>query len=319
MILAVVLVVGACLVGVVAPTALSRVPHRVTGPEVVVSAWFASMAVFFFFSLSAVVVAGWPGHAPAEGIMELALRCLSQVQHTAGGPGRDPIIALALLVLVLLGVRGVRLARGQLGARSATTDRHRDAFDGIARREDAAVTTLWLDHPAPLAYSVPGRPGFIVATEGLRTHLTPGELAAVLAHERAHLQHRHHTMVAACDVLSRVLPVVPLFRRAPAVVRTQVELSADRTAVRATDPATVRAALSKVAGLGVAVPAGSLPQPDPALDLRVEQLETKGWGRRGRGRTVPGCAGAAMLALVAPAVVALALVGASSAAACVLP
>lgn len=318
MILAVVMAVGAALVGGVLPAALRRLPPRVAGPEVMVTSWLTSMVVFGFFAVSAVVVAAWSGHAPAEGVAELAMRCVSQVQHTLGGPVRALLVVLAVLVATWLRARALVLARRQRDARSVNADRHHDALDGIARREQAAVTTLWLDHPVPLAYTVAGRPGFIVATDGLRTHLTPGEVVAVLAHERAHVRHHHHTIVAACDVLSRVLPVVPLFRLAPTVVRTQVELSADWAAVRATDRATVRAALRKVADFGSPAPAGALLLANEALALRIERLETAERCPRRRHRATVRCAGAAVLALVTPAVVALSLVGAGSAAACAL-
>ncbi|XGU21755.1 M48 family metalloprotease [Rhodococcus sp. 3Y1] len=66
-----------------------------------------------------------------------------------------------------------------------------------------------------MAYSVAGKPGFVVATQGLSSALSGGERDAVLAHERAHLSGGHHRIVGACEVLAAVLPRVPLFAAAP--------------------------------------------------------------------------------------------------------
>src|SRR3546814_7035003 len=97
-----------------------------------------------------------------------------------------------------------------------------------------------------MAYSVAGKPGFVVAPQGLSSALSGGERDAVLAHERAHLSGGHHRIVGACEVLAAVLPRVPLFAAAPAAVGAIVELSADRHAARVTSPAAVRSALAVV-------------------------------------------------------------------------
>nr|WP_248782549.1 M48 family metalloprotease [Lentzea albidocapillata] len=88
------------------------------------------------------------------------------------------------------------------------------------RREPGAHPTVWLDHDRPLAFSLPGKPGLVVATEGLRRHLTPEEVDAVLDHERAHLNGRHHLLVAAADAVAAALPILPLFKRAASSIRT---------------------------------------------------------------------------------------------------
>ncbi len=99
----------------------------------------------------------------------------------------------------------------------------------------------------PMAYSVAGRPGFVVATRGLSDCLTESERDAVIAHERAHLRGHHHRIINVCEVLAKTLPMIPLCVAAPAAVRRLVELAADERAAYITSPDAVRSALRVVA------------------------------------------------------------------------
>ena len=65
-----------------------------------------------------------------------------------------------------------------------------------------------LDHPAAAAYYLPGPSGCIVISSGAQSALTADELAAVLAHERAHARRRHHLALAPFRALSHALPTV---------------------------------------------------------------------------------------------------------------
>jgi Zn-dependent protease with chaperone function len=66
-----------------------------------------------------------------------------------------------------------------------------------------------IDHEAPAVYCLPGRHGrVVVATAALRA-LDDERLAAVLAHERAHLRQRHHLLRATAEALAVALPFVP--------------------------------------------------------------------------------------------------------------
>ena len=86
----------------------------------------------------------------------------------------------------------------------------------------------------------------IVATRGLLRALTPSERSAVLAHERAHVQHHHHGHVA---VSSMCASVNPLLWRVPAAVEYAVERWADEVAARQTSRAQTSTALQRVAAL----------------------------------------------------------------------
>lgn len=79
--------------------------------------------------------------------------------------------------------------------------------------------------------------------------LDADELAAVLAHERAHLRERHHLVVAAANGLERAFPHVPLFAAAAVETARLVELCADDAAAGDTDQVSVAAALLALAGM----------------------------------------------------------------------
>jgi hypothetical protein len=88
-----------------------------------------------------------------------------------------------------------------------------------------------------------------VLTTGAVKALDADELAAVIAHERAHLRERHHLAVAAAIGLARAFPRVPLFAGAADETARLVELRADDVAAGDTDQVSVAGALVALAGM----------------------------------------------------------------------
>jgi Zn-dependent protease with chaperone function len=141
---------------------------------------------------------------------------------------------------------------------------HRTLVDalGIDTGDDVRV----LAHPTPTAYCLPGLRRRVVLTEGALAALPPAELAAVMAHERAHLRARHDLVLEFFSVLHRA---VPTWLRAPAAlreVRLLIEVLADRAARRSTGAVPLARAL-------VALAAGS--HPDTALGATEDATATK--------------------------------------------
>jgi Zn-dependent protease with chaperone function len=139
---------------------------------------------------------------------------------------QDPVPTLigitAAILLVCGAVRVVRVLRG----RRATTRELRTVCSSCGTGELAVVA---LD--APHAFAVPGRPGRILVTRGLLSVLDGDERRVVLAHERAHLQGRHHWLRAATEVCAAVNPVLIPVREAVAFL---VERGADEHAATVT-------------------------------------------------------------------------------------
>lgn len=310
---ALVLLVAALLVATVGPLALDSVCRSTNRPAVALVAWLSGVGAVPVFVVAAMTMLLWPEHPPIEQAVDAVLGCLSAFHHGSG-----PWLADSMAILVALGATAALARATMCSHRHGVIVRrvrrhHRDTLSVVAHRggEDDVMR---LEHPVPLAYAVAGRPGFVVLTDGLCAMLTDHERAAVLAHERAHLRGRHHRIAACCEVLASALPFVPLFVRAPAAVRTLLELLADQDAARATSPAAVRSALSTV------TTAGTPPGPPWSLGggvdtaLRLTRLATP-TPSRPSGLV---CLSAAMAMLALPALAATGVVAVSSVSTCLL-
>ncbi|MFE0464512.1 M56 family metallopeptidase [Kitasatospora sp. NPDC058965] len=102
-----------------------------------------------------------------------------------------------------------------------------------------------VDAPGAEAYAVPGRPGRIVVSTGMLGALDPAEQQVLLAHERAHLTHRHYLFVACAQLAAAANP---LLRPLAATVGYTVERWADERAAAAVgDRARVARTIGKAA------------------------------------------------------------------------
>ncbi|MEO6500326.1 MAG: M48 family metalloprotease [Jatrophihabitantaceae bacterium] len=101
-----------------------------------------------------------------------------------------------------------------------------------------------IDDAGREAYAVPGRIGRIVVSSGLLRSLDGDERRAVLAHERAHLVHRHHLHLAMAHLAAAANP---LLWRLPAGVALSTERWADESAAATCRRDTVARALTQAA------------------------------------------------------------------------
>lgn len=127
--------------------------------------------------------------------------------------------AVAVTAAVALAAALLNLAR--------SVHRHRTAARRLTGAGPTAGGVVVADSSEPLAVAVPGRPGQILLTTGMLKVLDADERRAVLAHERAHLTHRHH---AAVLLTSAAAAVNPLLRPARDAVAFLVERWADEEA-----------------------------------------------------------------------------------------
>jgi Zn-dependent protease with chaperone function len=193
-----------------------------------------------------------------------------------------------------------------------------DALAVLGRPDDRLGVTL-IDHAAPSAYCLPGRHGRIVVTTAALTALDEDHLAAVLAHERAHLRQRHHLIRTTAEALSRAFPWVPAFTTAREQIGRLSELAADDAAARHSGRLTVAAALLALAEATTATSA--TPVPAPALTAGGATAATrahrliKGARPLGRTRVLLGLAATALV-ISAPAVAAAAYTPGTPSTAC---
>ncbi|WP_198540080.1 M56 family metallopeptidase, partial [Streptomyces sp. CT34] len=121
---------------------------------------------------------------------------------------------------------------------------HRVVLDMVGRSDiERGVVVLESDERA--VYCLPGRRRRTVVTTGTLRALDDVQLAAVLAHERAHLAERHTLVLAWSDALA--FPRIPLFRDARAEVARLVELRADDVAATSPGRRAVAEALLQIA------------------------------------------------------------------------
>ncbi|MDQ3153286.1 MAG: M56 family metallopeptidase [Actinomycetota bacterium] len=315
MTLAVALLIGTLLVLWLAPaTLVMGLRHRVE-PRAVLTAWLVLVASTFLTLVAAVTVSLLPGHGPARRIVALLQHCWSALRH-GDVPSLDAVAGLAGVVLLTFStVRVVLAGCRRVQAQCCLHRRHVDLLRGIAQVEPGRYPLLWLEHPEPLAYSVAGAGSsrcLIVATRGLVDRLDRRDVTAVLDHERAHLQGHHHLLVGLADALAAALPRLPMMRLSPDLVRTFVELAADRVSARANGTAAVRGALLALSTAGG--PSGSLAMGRDAVSVRLRWLEHS--RPSGRVRTAAAAAVAGLTAGLAPTLLGVALIAAAGLATC---
>lgn len=97
----------------------------------------------------------------------------------------------------------------------------------IARDLPTAHDVAVVDDHAPDAYAVPGLPGRIVVSSGMLAALDLREKRALFAHERSHLDRRHHLFVGLTDLAAAANP---LLRPLAGAVRYTTERWADEDA-----------------------------------------------------------------------------------------
>lgn len=312
MTIAFMLLLGALLVAWAAPRLLERRLYAGTDPQTSLVTWVMLVASTLLSLMTAAILLVLPDHGPAKQVLGLAHDCWAAMSH-GSVPRVDAVAGLLSVVLAAGAVIrcGARVVRHVRQRRTV----HRKHLDLLRILTGGATpgSTLWLDVPDPMAYSVAGRPSLVVASEGLRRQLPRHAVAAVLEHERAHLRGRHHLMITIAEALAVALPWLPLMRRSPELVRTLVELSADSTAARSHGAGAVCAALLGMSGIPAPVQALGMAPDCVALRLAVLSSRRSEHGRLNRALRF-GFAGA--IALLVPALTSAALLTVATVAFC---
>lgn len=171
------------------------------------------------------------------------------------GSGRAVVGALALALSAGMLLR-LLWSGHRVGTRLRAVRReHRELVDLLGLPDDAGADQVTdgdgsvrvLAHPTPTAYCLPGLRHRVVLTRGALERLPPDQLAAVLAHERAHLRARHDLVLEFFTVLHRAVPPRLRSEAALAEVRLLVEVLADRAALRVAGVTPVARALVTLA------------------------------------------------------------------------
>jgi Zn-dependent protease with chaperone function len=207
--------------------------------------------------------ARWPDRAPRAAVLLWQSITLTAVLSAIGvvlvvpeeltraaGSARPVAVAALLGALAVAATIVIRLLVSLWGVtrRSrARRERHRllvDLLDRAERRNEIGPAHLRvLDGPLPLAYCVPGREPRVVLSDGVLQVLDRAQVDAVLAHEQAHLRHRHEVVMESLTAFYRAVPTVLRSRVPLNSVHLLLEMVADDAASRRTGPAPLLAAL----------------------------------------------------------------------------
>lgn len=165
-------------------------------------------------------------------------------------------VVTALATIASLGVLIHLLVRTHDVDRRIRTarDEHRQLVDLVGRHEGEHTRVLKSEQVA--AYCVPGSRSRLVITDAL-TALPSDQLAAVVAHEEAHLRERHDLVLEFFTVLHTATPRFMRTDAALTEVALLIEIIADRAAWQEVGEVSLaRAILSLAEAAGEQVPTG---------------------------------------------------------------
>lgn len=174
--------------------------------------------------------------------------------------------AIGAVVALLAAVSSVRLA-STVSRMRARARAHAEAVRMVGHRNGDGYVIV--DAAEPAAYCVAGRPPAIVVTSAALAALDEKELAAVLAHERAHLNGRHSLVVTTLRGLAAILPKLTLMREGASEVSRLLEMCADDASARRHGSGVL---LSGLITMCRATPARALAAADVAVLARADRL-----------------------------------------------
>lgn len=270
MIAPVVLITFATILVFMGPALLRHSTWLERSPRIGIAVW----QVLNISLVSTVLLAGLALAVPAipwtSHLADLVRACAMALRQQYSTPGGalvstiGAVAALAILVrvtycLVADLVRAARETKQQLQTLAIVAKPHCD--------HDALV----IEHHSAVAYCLPGRHRQIVLTTATLAALDRTQLAAVLAHEQAHLHGRHHLILATADSLQHAFPGIAVFREARIALGRLVEMLADDNAARRSDRLTVATALVRLAEHGN-IPVAALGAAGDSTLNRVRRL-----------------------------------------------
>ncbi|MFF7355909.1 MULTISPECIES: M56 family metallopeptidase [Streptomyces] len=185
-----------------------------------------------------------------------------------GHPVADPVPGAigyaACLALVVIALRVRRAVRAEF--------RTRRALRRLCAGHPADTELIVAASATPQAFAIPGRPGRILVTSAMLSALRPAERRVLLAHERAHLAHRHGPLVTAATLAAAADPLLGPVRTA---VGFLVERWADEQAAAAVgDRRTTARALARAALTAGGARPCALHFTDRAVTRRIAALQT---------------------------------------------
>jgi len=252
-------VIAIACVQAAASLATARWPRR--SPAAAIVLW---QAIGLGWGLAAVgTLLGLAGTGQRDGVAGDALATVARFLREPGtfsgwtvlATARLAALAAGLVLLALLCWVLVAAAAAGLRARQ----RQRLLLSLLAHGDPKVPGALVVDHPVAAAYCLPGLRSAIVISAGTLDLLDARELAAVLAHERAHLRERHDLVLLPFVALLRAFRWSRPAREAYRAVALLIEMHADDRALRHRPARELATALLRVGAAGGGhAPSGAL-------------------------------------------------------------
>lgn len=239
-------------------------------PGLAIALWQLVLATVVLATLLGLLALAVPA-AAKDGLAAVLHACVAALGAGYRSPAGDRLVFLlgiGLATGVIVRIGACLAAELWRAARYRRRHVHKLALLG---RPDTRLGVTVLDHPRPAAYCVPGRRRHIVLTTATLAALNDDQLAAVLAHERAHLDGRHDLVIASARALARAFPL-PVFTNAAVELTMLVEMVADDAVRTPEQRRTLATALLSVASGGSPEPVAVLAAATTDVLARVRRL-----------------------------------------------
>ncbi|HSZ47309.1 MAG TPA: M56 family metallopeptidase [Streptosporangiaceae bacterium] len=258
---AVVILAAVAIVCIPAASALAHARWPRRSPAAAILLWQGLGLGWGLAAVGALLGLGAAGNQ--TGVLGAAFARLAVIARN--GTSQPAMTAVAVVQLLCLAAGLTLLAVlcwilvAAFAAVAKARQRQRQLLNLLAHGDPKVPGALVVDHPAAAAYCLPGLRSAIVVSAGTLALLDAHELAAVLAHERAHLRERHDLVLLPFAALLRAFRWAGVARRAQSAVALLVEMHADDRALRHRPARELATALLRVgAAGGGAVPSGAL-------------------------------------------------------------
>jgi len=239
------------LAAVAGPWLIRRAaPAFVRVPRVAVALLGASLVLWVLALAALGPLLAWLTTGPMllpTGAGEVCQRCLDAASPFGGlAPLHTGVPTVFLLVLPALGLLALALTAGRWARLQRQRARRtcRALMTGAHHTRIAGHVVTLVPDERPVVFALPRRRCGIVISTAAMDLLDDAELAAVLAHEDAHLRQRHHLIATLITSLARPLRLIPLAAAITDAVPHYLEIAADDAArSRVSTPALASALL----------------------------------------------------------------------------
>lgn len=271
---AILLVLHALALAWFGPPLLRRVTGRGVHPRLAVAAWVTTVTAVIATWVGALVILliDVLGSIGRHSTLTICRKVLGIAGHLGLPQKAGSAFALGFLTVGLMATAVVILRSARrLRQQRSCSRRHASIALMIGRPSDQPGVVV-ISASEPTAYCVAGRPNAIIVTTAAFDRLDESQLAAVLAHERAHLTGRHHGLHMLLRAIATSMPRLPLFPAAADAVADLLEMCADDVAVRCYGPVPLLSGLLALAGQRSVASSTALGAAGTAVPARAARL-----------------------------------------------